>query len=176
MPLEKGEVYSSRIEIEENLPDDNFETFRQKMIASNAAVNFEEILKFPILNSRTKRTDVVLDKNGIQVCLSFDNSQYINHALNETSVTDKMIEIEAIGELNNRIILNEIHEFITSSFKGLLSINKQSKYERGINRTLQLNNYILAQKSFASEINIDNNHSNPNIEVLVKKLQKEKRP
>ncbi len=175
MPLEKGEVYSSRSEIEENLPDDNFETFKQKMIDSNVAVNFEEILKFPILNSRTKRTDVVLDKNGVQVCLSFDNSQYINHALNEISVTDRMIEIEAIGELTNRIILNEIHEFITSYFQGL-SVNKQSKYERGINRTLQLHNYIQRQECGLSETSIEDSYSTPGVETLLKKLQKENHP
>lgn len=175
IPLEKGEIYSSRSEIEENLPDDNFGTFRQKMIDSNVAVNFEEILKFPILNSRTKRTDVVLDKNRVQVCLSFDNSQYTNHALNEISVTDRMIEIEAIGKLNNRIILNEIHQFITSSFQGL-SVNKQSKYERGINRTLQLYNYIQKQESFISEASIDDSYSTPDVQVLVKKLQKENHP
>lgn len=171
MPLEKAEVYSSRSEIEENLPNDNFDTFRQKMIDLNVAVNFEEIVNFPILNSRTKRLDVVLDKNGIQVCLSFDNSQYTNHALNEISVTDRMIEIEAIGELKNRIILNEIHEFITSSFQDL-TVNKQSKYERGINRTLQRHNYIQEQESIISESNIAENRSTPSIEGLVKKLQK----
>ena len=169
IPLKKGEVYSSRSEIEENLPDDSFETFRQKMIDSNVSLNFEDILKFPILNSRTKRTDVVLDKNGVQVCLSFDNSQYTNHALNEISVTDRMIEIEAIGKLNNRIILNEIHEFITSSFPALI-VNKQSKYERGINRTLQLHNYIQKQEGIT---NIDDDHLVSTVEVLVKKLQKE---
>lgn len=101
--------------------------------------------------------------NGVQVCLSFDNSQYINNLLNEISVTDRMIEIEAIGELNNRIILNEIHNFITSSFINL-EINKQSKYERGISRTLQL---YANNQSFA----IDNNLTT-NVEVLIKKLQK----
>ncbi|MBE6140716.1 MAG: hypothetical protein E7172_04180 [Firmicutes bacterium] len=104
-------------------------------------VNFDNILKFPILNSRTKRTDVILDRNGVQVCLSIDSTQYINHTLNEILITDKMIEIKAIGELNNRIILNEIHDFITASFKNL-TINKQSKYERGINRTIQLYNFL----------------------------------
>ena len=149
MPLKKGEVYSSRSEIEETLSDDSFETFMQKMIDSGVTVNFDEILRFPILNSRTKRKDIVLDKNGVQVCISFDNSQYTNHALNEISAIDKMIEIEAIGELNNRIILNEIHDFITSTFSNL-EVNKQSKYERGINRTLELNDY-LQQQQFAQK-------------------------
>lgn len=171
MPLEKGEVYSSRSEIEENLKDDNFETFKEKMIDSNVPIDFESILKFPILNSRTKRTDIVLDKNGVQVCMSFDNSKYINHTLNDISVTDKMIEIEAIGKLNNRVILNEIHEFITSSFRDL-SVNKESKYERGINRTLQLYNDILREESIINKENISDNHSTQGIEVLVKKIKK----
>lgn len=167
MPLEKGEVYSSRSEIEENLPDDHFETFRQKMVELNVEINFEELLNFPILNSKTKRSDVVLEKNGVQVCLSFDRSQYTNHSLNEISATDRMIEIEAIGKLNDRIILNEIHEFITSVFQGL-KVNKQSKYERGINRTLQIYNAICKQENI-----IDNDFSNQDIEMLIRKLQKE---
>ena len=174
MPLKKGEVYSSRSEFEETLSDDNFETFMQKMIDSGVTVNFDDILRFPILNSRTKRKDIVLDKNGVQVCLSFDNSQYTNHALNEISAIDRMIEIEAIGELNNRIILNEIHDFITSNFSNL-EVNKQSKYERGINRTLQLNDY-LQQQRFAQEHLPSLNSgfiSSPNVLIKnYKKIQK----
>ena len=170
MLLGKGEVYSSRSEIEETLLDANFETFRQKMLELNAAVNFDEILKFPILNSQTKRTDVVLDKNGVQVCLSFDKSQYTNHVLNGISTTDEMIEIEAIGDLNNRIILNEIHAFITASFNGL-AINKQSKYERGINRTLQLYSCMQNQEFGNEQLVQKNNTSISDVEVLVKKLQ-----
>lgn len=171
MPLKKGEVYSSRSEIEETLSDDSFETFMQKMVDSGVTVNFDDILKFPILNSRTKRRDTVLDKNGVQVCLSFDNSIYTNLTLNEISATDRMIEIEAIGELNNRIILNEIHDFITSAFSNL-EVNKQSKYERGINRTLQSHNY-LEQQQFAEEQSSSlNNGSISGAEILIKRLQK----
>ena len=171
VPLEKGEVYSSRSEIEETLSSDNFDIFRQKMIDLGVMINFDEILEFPILNSRTRRTDVVLDRNGVQVCLSIDNSQYINHALNEILATDRMIEIEAIGELNNRIVLNEIHNFITSAFKDLI-ISKQSKYERGINRTIQLYNYIHKQQHIKSHSIIEGNRPSTDVEILVKKLQK----
>ena len=167
MPLEKGEVYSSRSEIEETLEDDNFDEFMQKMISSKVNVNFDDILRFPILNSCTKRRDIVLDKNGVQVCLSFDTVRYTNHVLNDVTTTDKMIEIEAIGELNNRIILNEIHEFIASSFSNL-EVNKQSKYERGINRTLQLYINLEKKKSILNYSLIDESLSNP--DVLVKKL------
>lgn len=163
LPLEKGEVYSSRSEIEEKLSDDTFETFKKIMENSNIEVDFDEILRYPILKSHTKRHDVVLDKNGVQVCLSFDSSTYTNHILDEISTTDKMIEIEAIGKLNNRIVLNEIHEFITASLNDLV-INKQSKYERGINLTLELYNNILKQKY------IDNEEMS--IDGFVKKLKK----
>ena len=168
MQLEKGEDYSSRSEIEETLEVDSFDDYVQKMISSKVNVNFDDILRFPILNSYTNRKDIVLDKNGVQVCLSFDTTKYTNHLLNDITTTDKMIEIEAIGELNNRIILNEIHEFIASSFNGL-EANKQSKYERGINRTLQLYNNLEKNKSIVNYSLIDESLSNP--DVLVKKLK-----
>ena len=167
MPLGRGEVYSSRSEIEETLGDANFETFGKKM--KEVGVDFDDILSLPILNSHTKRTDVVLDKNGVQVCLSFDNSKYTNHVLDEISVTDRMIEIEAIGELNNRIILNEIHNFIISSFKNL-TINKQSKYERGLNRTLQLYNYLQNELSVAQSIEPET-QINLGVDIVVKMLR-----
>lgn len=170
MPLGKGEVYSSRSEIEETLEDDSFDEFMQKMISSKANVNFDYILRFPILNSCTKRKDIVLDKNGVQVCLSFDTTKYTNHLLNDVTTTDKMIEIEAIGELNNRIILNEIHEFIASSFSSL-EVNKQSKYERGINRTLQLYNNLEENQSMEEYFSIPTYASLSNADALVKKLK-----
>lgn len=169
MPLEKGEVYSSRSEIEETLEDDSFDDFMQKMISSKVNVNFDDILRFPILNSCTKRRDIVLDKNGVQVCLSFDTIRYTNHILNDVTTTDKMIEIEAIGELNNRIILNKIHEFIASSFSSL-EANKQSKYERGINRTLQLYNNLEKKQSVEECFSTLPSASLYNPDALVKKL------
>lgn len=173
MPLERGEVYSSRSEIEETLEDDSFDEFMQKMIISKANVNFDDILRFPILNSCTKRKDIVLDKNGVQVCLSFDTVRYTNHVLNDVTTTDKMIEIEAIGELNNRIILNEIHEFIASFFSGL-EVNKQSKYERGINRTLQLHNILEENQSMEDYSSISTCSSLSNPDILVKRLHNHK--
>jgi len=162
MLLEKGEVYSSRNEFEETLINADFETFRNKIEELGILINFDEILNFPILNSITERTDVVLDKNGVLVCLSFDDSRYTNHILNNVSVVDKMIEIEAIGEVNDRVILNEIHDFIIDSFD-MLSLSKQSKYERGINKTLM--RYNLEQNK---------NINDKKVDVLVRKLEKKK--
>ena len=160
MLLEKGEVYSSRNEFEETLVDADFETFKNKIEELGILVNFDEILNFPILNSITERTDVVLDKNGVQVCLSFDDSKYLNHILNNGIVNDKMIEIEAIGEVNNRVILNEIHDFIMESF-GKFNLNKQSKYERGINKTLMMYN-----------LNQSKNINDKEVDILVRKLER----
>jgi len=168
MPLEKGEVYSSRSEMEENLNDDSFQTLQQKMIDLQAGIDFEQMIDKPLLNSYTKRTDVVLDKMGVQVCLSFDNSQYTNHMLDEISVLDKMIEIEAIGELNNRIILNEIHDFITSQFPSL-QINKQSKYERGINSTTK--KYKKIQEALEKDVE-NTGESSPSAIRLLKSIPK----
>ncbi len=112
MPNGEGEVYSSRTEIEEQLIDTNFNSFVLKMKENNVPVDFSRINNTPVLNSTTNRTDVLLEKNGVQVCLSLDNSVYTNHLLNDTMATDRMIEIEAVGDLKDRLILNEIHDFI----------------------------------------------------------------
>lgn len=96
--------------------------------------DFNEILHQPILNSVTERKDYVLERNGIQVCFSFDNITYKNYILSSTIAEDSMIEIEAIGNVKDRVILNEIHEILSNRFKGLLT-NKESKYKRGVQKT-----------------------------------------
>lgn len=135
MPLSEGEVYSSRTEIEVPLQDNEFSSFTNKMIISSAPIAFNEIVKKSILNSKTNRTDILIEKNGAQFSLSLDLSTYINHYLDNIEVKDCMIEIEAKGKINNRIMLNEIHDFMSKSMLDL-KISKQSKYERGINMTL----------------------------------------
>ena len=52
-----------------------------------------------------------------------------------------------------------------------LEINKQSKYERGINSTLQLHNSIKEQEHIKKQTSLLNNEIESNIEVLVKRLQ-----
>ena len=47
---------------------------------------------------------------------------------------DSMIEIEALGNVEDRVMLNEINSILQSNIQGL-QINKQSKYERGIQKT-----------------------------------------
>jgi len=135
MPTSLGEVYSSRAEIEDYLAEDSYEALKEKMTEKCAITDFSRMRKKPVLNSTTNRTDLTLEKNGVKVCLSLDKSVYTNHLLYETMDTDCMIEIEAKGDVKNRIILNEIHAFV-NEVEGL-TINKQSKYERGISKTIR---------------------------------------
>lgn len=160
MPLNEDEVYSSRTEIEETLSEPSFDVFKLKMEEMDLPIDFSQIIRLPILNSTTKRTDVVLEKNSVQVCLSLDDTVYKNYILDQTMANDKMIEIESVGQVNNRFILNEIHDFITNGIDNL-SINKQSKYERGIDITLF--NYKDSQKDITQK--------NSGTYVLTRKLR-----
>ena len=97
-------------------------------------LELEEVLPSPLINSVTERRDYILEKNGVQVCLSFDNTKYANHVLNGQTAEDSMVEIEALGNVADRVMLNEINSILQSSFPELQT-NKQSKYERGMKRT-----------------------------------------
>lgn len=146
MPLDEGEVYTSRSEHEEKLVAPTFEELTKTM---NALVVVEELANIndrPVLNSTTERTEIVLEKNGVQVCLSLDKSRYTNHRLNDISIDDMMIEIEAVGKIKDRVILNGIHAFLTENIEGLELI-KDSKYVRGINGTMALAEEILNGES-----------------------------
>ena len=134
MPTTVGEVYSSREEIEIELDNASIDELKEKMQERGLEVNLEEVLPNPLLNSVTQRKDIVLEKNGVQVCISFDNTRYTNHVLGEQSAEDAMVEIEALGDVGDRVILNEINSILQEQFPGLQT-NKQSKYERGIRKT-----------------------------------------
>ena len=45
-----------------------------------------------------------------------------------------MVEIEALGDVEDRVMLNEINNILQNNF-AKLKTNKQSKYERGIRKT-----------------------------------------
>lgn len=133
-PTSLGEVYSSREEVEVALEEDSIGELKTKLSKKIIDFNFDEVLPKPILNSVTRRKDFILERNGVQVCISFDDTSYENYLLSSTTAQDQMIEIEAIGDVKDRVILNEIHEILSSHFTGLIT-NKQSKYERGIGKT-----------------------------------------
>ena len=143
-PTSQGEVYSSREEIEETLTTDSIEELKGKLSKRVTDFDFEKILLKPILNAVTNRRDYILERDGVQVCFSFDNTTYTNHVLSSLTAEDQMIEIEATGDVKDRVILNEIHEILSSHFQGLIT-NKQSKYERGIQKTRE--NYKKENKS-----------------------------
>ena len=134
MPTTIGEVYSSRQEIEIDLQNNSIDELKEKMKERSIDVNLEDILANPLLNSVTQRKDIVLEKNSVQVCLSFDNTRYTNHVLKEQSAEDSMVEIEALGDVGDRVMLNEINDILQRKFSKLQT-NKQSKYERGIKKT-----------------------------------------
>lgn len=173
MPLKMDEVYASRIEIEETLPNDSFKSFKKVMSQAHADVDFDQIWNLPILQVKNDRTDVILEKNGIQVCVSFDLCRYTNHVLDDTFASDKMVEIELVDGHDDSTILNEINEFIKSLFKEL-TVNKQSKYERGIDKTLKNYNNTLRKNTVGDDMlnfllnqNLDND-----IDVVTKGIAK----
>ena len=134
MPTAVGEVYSSREEIEIDLNENSIEELKEKMGARDLGVNLDEIIQMPLLNAVTQRRDIILEKNGVQVCLSFDNTKYTNYAKNGITAEDSMVEIEALGNVEDRVMLNEINDILKGQFENLQT-NKQSKYERGIQKT-----------------------------------------
>ena len=71
-----------------------------------------------------------MQKNNVDVSISFDKTKYRNHLYNDTKKDDFIIEIEALGGIENRYILNEINTIIENNFDNIQT-NKQSKYERG---------------------------------------------
>lgn len=134
MPTNIGEVYSSREEIEIELENNSIEELKEKMEERGIDVDLAEVIQSPVLNSITQRKDIILEKNHVQVCLSFDNTRYTNYAMQGKTAEDSMVEIEALGNLGDRVMLNEINEILKKNFPGLQT-NKQSKYERGIRKT-----------------------------------------
>lgn len=132
MPTKYNEVYSSRIEIEKRLIDGNFINLKKEL-----PIDFNNIVSDPVISSTTRRTNVILKQNKNELCLSFDNSVYTNHIINQQMVSDQMIEIEIIKS-EDKNILNKVDNILSKEEN--LSINKQSKYERAINKTFALYN------------------------------------
>lgn len=134
IPTGEGAVYSSRKEIEEGMGSKSISQFTEVLRKKEVPVDFCNII--PMLNSFTKRKNSVLEKNGIRICLSYDNSIYTSRVHEEVQADDTMIEIEALGDVSNRIILNQVHEIMKENFPEM-EINNQSKYERGMQKTTE---------------------------------------
>ena len=132
IPSDKQTDYLSREEAEEPLEVPNFENLKTT-ISKKSNLDFSNILELPILNSTTSRTDIVFEKDDSTVCLSVDKTIYTNHFLEEIKSSDTMIEIELENSSNT---LDEINLLISKNMGHILTINKQNKYQRGLEKTL----------------------------------------
>ena len=159
MPTTVGEVYSSREEIEIELDESSIAKLKEKMQGRNLAINLEKVLPNPLLNSVTQRKDIIIEKSGVQVCLSFDNTRYTNHVLNNQSAEDSMVEIEALGDVGDRVILVEIHNTLLSQFPELFSLRStDGKYKRGLQRTTRKNTNDTNDTNGTNDTNTTNNN------------------
>lgn len=131
-------IYTNRLEIENDMNSNNFEELKKNL--NNKDLN--NIETSPILNATTYRTNVVLSKNGKHICLSLDNTIYTNYKLDSIISNDEQLEIEALDK-DSESLLNEINNLLKQINK--LSIIKDSKYKRGINKTTT--EYNKVQKS-----------------------------
>ena len=92
-----------------------------------------------VLVVKNDRQDILVQKDNVTLCISLDNIFYYNQ-LSDNIARDKMIEIEVKDGSNDKI-LNEVNEFVYDNFK-FLTINKDSKYIRGMNKTSNAQNRI----------------------------------
>lgn len=143
--LGENQVYSSRNEIEFPLEEASYDSLMKEM-KSISDCDFSKVHPSPVLNSCTKRTDILLEKDGYQVCVSLDDTIYSNYMLFGTMASDRMIEIEAKGAVINRVMLNEIHDFVSNGMRGL-QINTDSKYQRGIKKTYYVYRDAMQEKN-----------------------------
>lgn len=132
-------IYTNRLEIEDDMESKTLEELKHNL---NGKIDLNNIETFPILNATTYRTNVVLSKNDKRICLSLDNTIYTNYKLDNIISNDEQLEIEALDK-DSESLLNEINNLLKQINK--LSIIKESKYKRGINKTTT--EYNKVQKS-----------------------------
>ena len=124
-----GEVYSYRSSSKVDLKQNDVDELKNYFFAGNENLS-KRILSNPVLTCFTNRHNFIVQKNNVDVSISFDKTKYRNHLYNDTKKDDFIIEIEALGGIENRYILNEINTIIENNFDNIQT-NKQSKYERG---------------------------------------------
>lgn len=132
-------IYTNRLEIEDDMESKTLEELKRNL---NGKIDLNNIETSPILNVTTYRTNVVLSKNDKRICLSLDNTIYTNYKLDNIISNDEQLEIEALDK-DSESLLNEINNLLKQINK--LSIIKESKYKRGINKTTT--EYNKVQKS-----------------------------
>ena len=132
-------IYTNRLEIDDDMESKTLEELKHNL---NGKIDLNNIETFTILNATTYRTNVVLSKNDKRICLSLDNTIYTNYKLDNIISNDEQLEIEALDK-DSESLLNEINNLLKQINK--LSIIKESKYKRGINKTTT--EYNKVQKS-----------------------------
>lgn len=132
-------IYTNRLEIEDDMESKTLEELKRNL---DGKIDLNNIETSPILNVTTYRTNVVLSKNDKRICLSLDNTIYTNYKLDSIISNDEQLEIEALDK-DSESLLNEINNLLKQINK--LSIIKDSKYKRGINKTTT--EYNKVQKS-----------------------------
>lgn len=132
-------IYTNRLEIEDDMESKTLEELKRNL---DGKIDLNNIETSPILNTTTYRTNVVLSKNDKRICLSLDNIIYTNYKLDSIISNDEQLEIEALDK-DSESLLNEINNLLKLINK--LSIIKDSKYKRGINKTTT--EYNKVQKS-----------------------------
>lgn len=132
--LKQGNVYSSRKEIEEKLQKESLKEFLKLLADKNIKIGISQEELKPTLKAKTQRRTMIFERNGSKVCVSFDDTTYESCLDKNKKSKEKMIEIEVIGNVADRIILNDIHEFLEKQFKEKIKPIKQSKFERGLEK------------------------------------------
>ncbi len=127
--------YMSRTELEFEIPEESIQSLIEVLKSHNIDVDLNAISPLPILRSDTQRSDVVIEKNGVQVCLSFDKTKYSSFIARGKEVEDEMVEIETVEQTGDGSILQEINNILKLKFAKLQS-SHESKYQRGMARVL----------------------------------------
>lgn len=133
-----GEVYSSRHQLKSSTKDNSFESLAEKIKNCQIPIDLSQLLENPLLNARNNRINIILERDGAKISLSIDFIEYINCLLGKDfAYKESTIEIEALGNFDERVILNEIHSALSEGISSL-KLDKQSKYERGLEGTTMM--------------------------------------
>lgn len=129
----KNTAFFIKKRIEKRLVKTNLNDFIKKLLSSNEIPDrniLKSLMNIPVLTVITNRKDIILEKDGIQICISFDDIKYKNQIsknINKLTADDNIIEVKVLGNIENRVVLNILNDY----FKGL-KINNENTYKRGV--------------------------------------------
>jgi hypothetical protein len=120
------QVFAERTEIERSLPDTTFNSLERFIKNENINISPDSA---PVLVADTYRRSVRIERDGKQYQLAIDRTEYSKPGIAK-ALHDKMIEVEAMGDTENRVGLIEINRILTESGLPLTPV-AISKYETG---------------------------------------------